>query len=53
VEEKIDAMIESKISLAQGVIDSNGEKLLTEMTNEELTQLLQLDLATALQEITT
>jgi superfamily II DNA or RNA helicase len=50
VEEKIDALIESKISLAQGIIDSNGEKLLTEMTNEELTQLLRLDLATALQE---
>src|ERR1035438_5443914 len=40
VEEKIDALIESKISLAQGVIDSHGEKLLTEMSNEELTQLL-------------
>jgi len=51
VEEKIDALIESKISLAQGLIDSSGEKLLTEMTNEELTQLLQLDLASALQEV--
>ena len=50
VEEKIDALIESRISLAQGLIDSNGEELLTEMTHEKLTQLLRLDLASALEE---
>ena len=50
VEEKIDALIESKISLAQGLIDSNAEKLLTEMSNEELLHLMTLDLSRALQE---
>ena len=50
VEEKIDALIESKISLAQGLIDSSGEKLLTEMSNAELIQLMTLDLARALPE---
>jgi hypothetical protein len=43
-------LIESKISLAKDVIDSNAEKLLTEMSNEELLDLLRMDLGRALQE---
>lgn len=50
VEEKIDTLIQSKIALAQGLIESTGEKLLTEMSNEELMQLLRMDLKRALQD---
>ena len=50
VEEKINTLIESKTSLAQGIIDSTAEKLLTEMSNEELLKLLSLDLSRALQD---
>ena len=50
VEEKIDALIESKTTLAHGIIDSTAEKRLTDMSNEELLALLSLDLTRALQE---
>jgi len=50
VEEKIDTLIQSKITLAKGLIDSSAEKLLTEMSNDELLQLMRMDLKRALQE---
>lgn len=50
VEEKIDALIESKVTLAKDVIDTSTEKMLTEMTNEELLDLMRMDLKRALQE---
>jgi non-specific serine/threonine protein kinase len=49
VEEKIDALIESKQSLARGVLakDAGGETLLTELSDDELMALVQLDLTRA------
>lgn len=44
VEEKIDAMIESKKELAENVIGSGGEKWITELNNEELMSVLRLEL---------
>lgn len=43
IEEKIDAMIESKKELAANVIGSGGENWITEMSNEELLAILSLD----------
>ncbi len=43
VEEKIDAMIQSKKELAEQVIGSGGEKWITEMSNEELMSVLRLE----------
>ena len=42
IEEKIDAMIESKKELAENVIGSGGEKWSTELGNEELMAMLKL-----------
>lgn len=42
IEEKIDAMIESKKELAENVIGSGGEKWITELGNEELMSLFRL-----------
>jgi superfamily II DNA or RNA helicase len=50
VEEKIDALIQSKVALAHGVIETSAEKLLTDMTNEELMELMRMDLKRAIQE---
>jgi non-specific serine/threonine protein kinase len=50
VEERIDALIESKKELARDVLEGGGEVALTEMGDEELLGLLRLDLATALEE---
>lgn len=44
IEEKIDAMINSKEELAENVIGSGGEKWITEMSNEELMSMLRLDI---------
>lgn len=44
IEEKIDAMIESKKELAENVIGSGGEKWITEMSNDQLMSILRLDL---------
>lgn len=44
IEEKIDAMIESKKELAENVIGSGGGKWITEMSNEELMSMLRLDI---------
>lgn len=44
VEENIDAMIESKLSLSKEVIASTGENWITEMSNRELMDLFKLSL---------
>lgn len=44
IEEKIDAMIESKIKLSGEVIRGSGEEWITEMSNEELVGLFSLSL---------
>ncbi len=43
VEEKIDALIEEKTQLATDLLEGGAEKMLTEMTNAELMQLVSLD----------
>ena len=43
IEEKIDAMIESKKELAENVIGAGTEKWITELSNDELLQMLRLD----------
>lgn len=43
IEEKIDAMIESKKELAESVIGAGAEKWITELGNDELLQMLRLD----------
>ncbi|MCY2965100.1 MAG: DEAD/DEAH box helicase [Planctomycetota bacterium] len=47
LEERIDAMITSKQSLANEVLDNEGETLLTEMSNEELLKFVALDVTRA------
>ena len=47
VEERIDRLIEDKQSLAQGVLESGAETLLTEMSNEELMSMVALDVRRA------
>lgn len=42
IEEKIDAVIESKKELAENVIGSGGENWITEMSNKELLSILKL-----------
>ena len=44
VEEKIDALIEEKRSLARELLDGGGERLLTEMSDEELLATVALDI---------
>jgi SNF2 family DNA or RNA helicase len=53
VEEKIDAMIESKQRLSQDLLEGGAELLLTEMKDEELLKLVALDIKSALQETVT
>jgi non-specific serine/threonine protein kinase len=48
VEDKIDAMIEAKKSLATELLEGGVEKLLTEMNNDELLRLVTLDLKQAM-----
>ena len=43
IEEKIDALINSKKELAENVIGSGGEKWITDLNNEELFSLLRLE----------
>jgi non-specific serine/threonine protein kinase len=50
VEEKIDAMIESKRQIAQDMLEGGAELLLTEMKDDELLKLVALDLKAALRE---
>ena len=44
IEEKIDAIINSKKELAENVIGAGGEKWITELNNRELLQLMRLEL---------
>jgi non-specific serine/threonine protein kinase len=50
VEAKIDLLIESKRQLSQELLEGGADTLLTEMTNEELLELVALDLRAASQE---
>jgi superfamily II DNA or RNA helicase len=50
VEEKIDALIESKIALSSELLAGTGEMNLTEMQNDELLQLVSLDLHAAMRD---
>ncbi len=43
IEEKIDQLMSSKKELAENVIGTGGESMLTEMSNEELLSLLRLE----------
>ena len=47
VEEKIDQLIADKTQLAADLLDGGTQKLLTEMTDNELLKLVALDLASA------
>jgi len=50
IEEKIDAMIESKKSISDDVLTGSGEAALTEMKDDELLRLVALDLNAAMRE---
>jgi SNF2 family DNA or RNA helicase len=50
VEEKIEALIESKRSLSNELLDGAGEFNLTELNNEEILRLVALDLDAAMKE---
>jgi SNF2 family DNA or RNA helicase len=52
VEERIDALIREKLALADAILgpDAGAEKLLTEMSNDELLGFVALDLKSALSE---
>ena len=47
VEEKIDALITHKTALARDLLEGGGEKILTEMDDEQLLATVSLDLARA------
>ena len=47
IEERIDAMIEEKTQLAADLLEGGAEKMLTEMTDEQLMQFVSLDLEKA------
>jgi non-specific serine/threonine protein kinase len=50
VEDKIDQMIESKRQLAGDVLGGGGDVILTEMSDEELLNIVSLDLRAAMNE---
>jgi superfamily II DNA or RNA helicase len=50
VEEKIDALIESKQGLARQILDGTDEVQLTELDDEQLLRLVAIDIRTALAE---
>jgi non-specific serine/threonine protein kinase len=50
VEERIDALIESKRQLSRDLLEGGGEVLLTEMSDEALLDLVALDLRAAAQD---
>ncbi|MBF0492625.1 MAG: DEAD/DEAH box helicase [Deltaproteobacteria bacterium] len=50
IEEKIDALIESKKELAENILEGSSQSVLTEMGNEELIKTLRLDIHRALGE---
>jgi non-specific serine/threonine protein kinase len=50
IEEKVDALIAGKAALAEDLLGGEGgaEKLLTDMSNEELLDFVRLDIQSAL-----
>ncbi len=50
VEEKIDALIESKKNLSKELLDGEGEISLTELSNEQVLQMVSLDIKRAMGE---
>jgi len=50
VEDKIDRMIESKKQLAGELLSGGGDAILTEMSNDELLDVVALDLSAAMKE---
>ncbi len=44
VEEKIDALIEEKTQLAADLLEGGAEKMLTEMSDDQLLQFVSLDI---------
>ena len=51
VEEKIDALVEAKLSLSNQIIEGGGEALLTELSNDELLRMVELDISSAMDEV--
>jgi non-specific serine/threonine protein kinase len=47
LEEKIDAMIESKVSMSKEILEGGDGALLTELPNEELLKIVSLDISSA------
>ena len=47
IEEKIDAMITAKLGLSDDILADGGEKLLTEMSDDALLQMVALDINSA------
>ncbi len=47
IEERIDEMITEKLQLTKELLEEGGEKLLTELSNEELIELVSLDVERA------
>jgi non-specific serine/threonine protein kinase len=50
LEEKIDAMIESKVSLSREILEREEGALLTELPDEELLKIVSLDISSAARE---
>jgi superfamily II DNA or RNA helicase len=50
IEERIDSLLQEKMSLATELLEEGGENLLTEMQDEELMRFVALDLKSAVQE---
>jgi len=50
LEEKIDALIESKQQMSKDIIEGGTDLVITEMSNEELMKLVALDIHAASQE---
>jgi SNF2 family DNA or RNA helicase len=50
IEERINDLLEEKKSLAAELLEGGGEKLLTEMSDNELLRFVALDLKSAAQE---
>jgi SNF2 family DNA or RNA helicase len=51
VEEKIDALLESKQALSREILEGGGEALLTEMSDADLMRTVAIDIKTALAEV--
>lgn len=47
LEDKIDALIESKRQLSQEILEGTNETLLTELSNDDLIKIISLDIASA------